>query len=1045
MASSICKRVCTLFTSVVFAQLVSLSNTVSASTFTMEAIALLKWKNTLQNETQSHLASWPSLPSSRSNPYPNLNLSRNPCTWFGISCNSARSVVRMNLTNTSLQGTLQEFPFSSFPNLAYLELSLCTLFGTIPPAISYLSKLVYLDLSGNQLSGIIPPEIVLLANLEVLHLFQNQLNGSIPKEIGHLRSLTDLSLSENLLDGPIPTSLGNLGNLTVLYLHQNNLSGSIPEKIGNLISLTMLYLYENQLDGSIPTSLGSLKNLTKLYLYETHLSGSIPQEIGKLKYLKALDLSKNQLHGSIPASLGNMTSLMLLALFENQLSGSIPREIGNLKNIKFINLSENQLFGSVPASFANLSNLISLSLRENRLSGLIPQGIGDSMNMELLLLSSNQFSGFLPQNICRGGSLQNFSADNNHFTGRVPQSLKNCTSLIRLFLNGNQLIGDISKDFGVYPNLQLIDLSDNNIYGRISSNWGRCPKLGILRISGNNITGSIPPEIENSTQLHVLDFSINRIVGTIPKELGKLTSLEKLLLNGNKLFGGIPLELGSLTNLEFLDVSSNKLSKSIPSNLGGFLKLYYLNLSRNNFSEGLPAEVMSIFHISELDLSCNSLSGRIPSQISKMQSLEILNLSHNHLSGFVPTTFEDMRGLLYVDISYNQLEGPIPNCRALRNAPLESFQGNKGLCGDVRGLRPCKNITKNGHKRVFVIVCSLLGLLLFLFAFSQFFHIMRRRKNDPGSAPSCNQHEGVLLSVSTFDGRKLYEEIIRATDGFDDMYCIGKGGHGTVFKANLASGEIVAVKKLHQLLHDDEERLPEEFLHEVKALTEIRHRNIVKLHGFCSHSRHSFLVYEYLERGSLANILENEDAAKVLSWSKRLNIVKGVAHALSYMHHDCSPPIVHRDLKSSNILLDSQYEAHISDFGTAKFLKLDSSNWSSLAGTYGYVAPEFAYTMKVTEKCDVYSFGVLALELVQGKHSNDFITSLSSPTSANSNIELKDVMDQRLPSPACEVKDKLVTVLKLAADCLNLCPQSRPTMHMISQVLSSAPQIARHS
>ncbi|XP_048439617.1 MDIS1-interacting receptor like kinase 2-like [Pyrus x bretschneideri] len=195
-----------------------------------------------------------------------------------------------------------------------------------------------------------------------------------------------------------------------------------------------------------------------------------------------------------------------------------------------------------------------------------------------------------------------------------------------------------------------------------------------------------------------------------------------------------------------------------------------------------------------------------------------------------------------------------------------------------------------------------------------------------------------LHTISIFDGKLFYEEIIKATEDFDDAYCIGRGGFGNVYKAKLPSDDLVAVKKLHTPA-DGEWSTRKELLNEVKILTEIRHRNIVKLYGFCSHSQHSFLVYEYLERGSLYSILDNDEEAKKLDWSKRLNIIKGVAHGLSYMHCDVSPPIVHRDISSKNILLDDEYEACISDFGTAKVLEINSSNWTAVAGTFGYVAP----------------------------------------------------------------------------------------------------------
>ncbi|XP_038689398.1 MDIS1-interacting receptor like kinase 2-like [Tripterygium wilfordii] len=273
----------------------------------------------------------------------------------------------------------------------------------------------------------------------------------------------------------------------------------------------------------------------------------------------------------------------------------------------------------------------------------------------------------------------------------------------------------------------------------------------------------------------------------------------------------------------------------------------------------------------------------------------------------------------------------------------------------------------------------------------------------------------------------MYEEIIKATNDFDVTYRIGRGGFGIVYKADLPSAGIVAVKKFH-LSVDGEHTFQKEFLNEIK------HRNIVKLHGFCSNARHSFLVYEYLEGGSLASFLRIEETAKELNWSKRLNIVKGVARALCYLHHDCLPPIVHRDISSSNVLLDSKCEAHVADFGTAKLLKIDSSNWSKIAGTYGYIAPELAYMMKVTEKCDVYSFGVLSVEVIKGEHPGDIIESLLS-TRAEEKMVLKDILDQRLPPPSRAIQYELTVILELATQCLHSNAKHRPTMRMICQQL----------
>ncbi|KAH7847966.1 hypothetical protein Vadar_032185 [Vaccinium darrowii] len=305
------------------------------------------------------------------------------------------------------------------------------------------------------------------------------------------------------------------------------------------------------------------------------------------------------------------------------------------------------------------------------------------------------------------------------------------------------------------------------------------------------------------------------------------------------------------------------------------------------------------------------------------------------------------------------------------------------------------------------------------------------RKSRTIQSEARGTNHGDICCIWKYDGRIAYEDIVNATNDFDMRYCIGTGGYGSVYRAQLPSGKVVALKKLHRLEAEDP-AFDQCFRNEVQMLTNVRHKNIVRLYGFCLHNRCMFLVYEYMEKGSLFCALRFDAEASEIGWTKRVNIVKATAHALSYLHHDCNPPIVHRDISSNNILLNSQLEAFVADFGTARLLNPDSSNRTVIAGTYGYIAPELAYTMVMTEKCDVYSFGVVALETIMGKHPGDILSSLRSLPREHRMIT--DILDPRLPPPTNPiVAGNIVLVAKMAFACLCPEPRSRPTMLRLSQ------------
>lgn len=745
-------------------------------------------------------------------------------------------------------------------------------------------------------------------------------------------SLVILDLNENQLTGTIPISIGMLSNLEYLDLSTNSLNSSLPLSLANLTRVYELDISRNQITGVLDrrlfpdgtsSSKTGLKSLKHLLFQDTLLGGKIPDEIGNLKFLSLLALDDNFFHGPIPLSFGNLSDLSILRLSNNQLSGPIPEKL------------------------ATLSKLSDLRVFTNRFSGFVPVGLGNYSSLTVLHLAENNFTGHLPPQVCRGGNLVNFTADSNNFTGPIPISLKNCPSLYRLRLEYNLLTGYLDQDFGVYPNLTFINLSFNRLMGQVSPNWGKCRNLTFLKITGNMVSGKIPDEIVGLNQLVGLDLSSNQLSGEIPENIGNLSKLSVLNVKDNKLSGSVPAGIGQLSDLEFLDLSMNMLSGPITERIGDCTKLQDLHLSRNHLNGTIPYQMCNLVSLQDLDLSYNSLCGNMPPDFGKLRSLESLNISHNNLSGSIPLSLGDMLSLTDINLSYNNLEGLVPDINIFRTSKPEALSNNKHLCGAIKGLPPC-NVTRteNGGKskkgKLEIILVALLASGLFLLlTFVWILVCCWKKRSKKAMKAERAQKEETPFSVCYFEGKISYKDILEATNNFDEKYCIGVGGFGKVYKAKMPdSNQVFAVKKLNfQATDDSQIESIKNFGNEVAALTEIRHRNIVKLFGFCSQGMHTFLVYEFVERGSLADILQSDEEAEKLDWGKRIRVAKGVAHALSYMHHDCVPPIIHRDISSKNVLLDSDHEAHVSDFGTAKFLNPESSNWTAVAGTIGYLAP----------------------------------------------------------------------------------------------------------
>ncbi|XP_037473930.1 MDIS1-interacting receptor like kinase 2-like [Triticum dicoccoides] len=708
--------------------------------------------------------------------------------------------------------------------------------------------------------------------------------------------------------------------------------------------------------------------VTNISLPDAGIHGQLGElNFSALPFLTYIDLRNNTLRGALPPSINSLSALSVLDLSYNQLTGKIPSEIADLQSLMLLDLSFNRLAGHIPASLGNLTMLTDLLIHQTMVSGPIPEESGRLVNLKNLQLSNNTLSGM------------------------IPNTLGNLTQLNTLFLFGNQLSGPIPQELGRLVHLQILQLE---------------------------ITGSIPQEIGNLINLEYLGLHQNQISGSMPKTLGKLQSIQELQIFDNKLSGTLPDEFGDLMSLVHLGLSENSLLGPLPANICSGGRLQYLGVSSNMFNGPIPSSLKTctslMSNLGYLDISGNRLSGLIPGELGSSSVLEFLHLSHNQFSGNIPSSFARMVSLSTFDVSYNNLEGLVPTTRLLQNASASLFLPNKGLCGNLSGLPPCYSTPVASHKKG-----KILGLLLPIVLVMGFvivaaivvIIILARKKRNPQESVTAEARD--LFSVWNFDGRLAFDDIIRATEDFDDKYIIGTGGYGKVYKAQLQDGQLVAVKKLHQTEEevDDERR----FRSEMEILTQIRQRSIVKMYGFCSHPVYKFLVYDYIQQGSLHGILENQELAKELDWKKRIALATDVAQAISYLHHKCSPPIIHRDITSNNILLDTSFKAFVSDFGTARILKPGSSNWSALAGTFGYIAPE----------------------LVMGEHPRDLLDGTLS--NGEQSMMVKDILDQRPTTSISTEENSLALLIKLALSCLESSPQARPTMREAYQTLIQRP------